>query len=181
MAATTYSFVIQSAFPEHKVDIEALKSAIGKSAITVALESISVLSGTCHVIFKDALSSDQQTVLATIVANHDGEPIPGSIPTVQLAVPATSGGPTEGRPIFQPSNFPGGVYLYIPGAGDHRTLGRGKGQTFGLESDAAGDSSIDFQFNDWVYASGGGVVYQGGVFGDYADFSFVAPATPVVP
>lgn len=181
MAATTYSFAIQSAFPNHKVDIEALKSEIEKSAITVALESLGTLSGNCNVIFKGELSQGEQSVLSTIVANHDGEPIPGSLPTVQLAIPSTSGGPTEGRPIFQPSNFPGGVYLYIPGAGDHRTLGRGKGQTFGLESDAAGDSSIDFQFNDWVYASGGGVVYQGGQFGDYADFAFVAPATPVVP
>jgi hypothetical protein len=177
MAATAYTFVVSSAFPNAKVDVDRLTQEIEESAISVALDHIGVTSGSCVITFKDELSAPEQTQLSSLVANHSGEPLANGVQIVELASPSTS----EGRPVFQPSSFPGGVYLYIPGAGDSRTLGRGKGQTFGLESDVAGDSSIEFQFNDWVYASGGGLVYEGGRFGDYADFMFVAPATPVVP
>lgn len=91
--------------------------------------------------------------------------------------PATS----DGKPIFLPNLFPGNVTLYIVGAADDAAQGRGKGPSLQLSSDVAGDSTLEFSFNDWLYIAGGGVMWESGSLGDYATLELYAPATPVAP
>lgn len=88
---------------------------------------------------------------------------------------------TDGTPNHLPNIFPNGVRLYIPGIGDDRTLGFAKGVPFQHSSTdaSATDHPVTWQFNDWIYLSGGQVTYEGAVLGDTIDFSAYAPATSV--
>ena len=76
MAATKYTYSIQNDFPNHKVDSDRLTQEIQQSAIITALDHIDTAGDVCDIWFKDVLSSGDQTVLDTIVANHSGEPLP---------------------------------------------------------------------------------------------------------
>lgn len=88
---------------------------------------------------------------------------------------------SDGKPIYLPNIFPGGVNLYYAGCGDHPTNGRGEGDTFVISSEAAGDINFEWQFNDWVYIAGGGIGYMNAEHGDHMSIMLFAPATPVTP
>jgi len=88
----------------------------------------------------------------------------------------------DGKSYQRSSAYTIGTRLYVAGCGDDRTNGRGKGQRFELEHSDAGLSPwTSWQFNDWVELGGGGMWYEGAVFGDFVAFQLVAPATPIVP
>jgi hypothetical protein len=86
---------------------------------------------------------------------------------------------SDGKLIHLPCLFPPGVYMYYAGCADDPVLGRGQGVEFRLASEAAGDSTLEFSFNDWVYLAGGDGMCQGAELGDWITFECYAPATPV--
>jgi hypothetical protein len=174
MAATTYSYDIAS-FPNKKVDTARLEQELVRSSITIALDHINQDGNSIVVVYKMALQPAEKGLLDTLIGQHSGEPLPTQAMPVSFEAPTTS----DGKLIVQPSMFPGGVYLYLTGAGDDG--GRGNGQQFAVQSEAAGDTSVEFHFNDWVYLSGGGFTWQGAEFGDSMTFDFYSPATPVAP
>ena len=97
---------------------------------------------------------------------------------VRLESPYTS----DGKIIFLPCQFPGGVFVYLAGSGDDLVNGRGAGPLFNLSSDQSEDlKTLEFYFNDWVYMAGGGLSWEGAKPGDYISLEFYAPATPVTP
>lgn len=177
MAETTYTYSIQSDFPNHLVCSDRLTQEIEASAIIVALSRIDTAAGNCLIVFKDALSSGDEDILDGLVAAHSGEAIIHPA-TVLLGSPETS----DGKPIFLPCLFPGNVYLYPTGAGDNVTnQTRGDGQAFVVKCSAEQDYNVEFQFIDWVYLAGGGIKWKNGEDGDWVSLLICAPATPVTP
>jgi hypothetical protein len=177
MAETTYTYSIQSDFPNHLVCSDRLTQEVGVSAIIVALSRIDTAAGNCLIVFKDALSSGDEDILDGLVAAHSGEAIIHPA-TVLLGSPETS----DGKPIFLPCLFPGNVFLYPTGAGDNVTnQTRGDGQAFVVKCSAEQDYNVEFQFIDWVYLAGGGIKWKNGEEGDWVSLAIYAPATPVTP
>jgi len=87
---------------------------------------------------------------------------------------------SDGKTIVMPSFFPGGVFFYVTGAGDDCTPGalvRGAGTAFNIASEAAETQNVEFQFCDWVYLSGGGIMCDGAVIGDYISMKLYAPSS----
>ena len=76
MALTEYDYTISTAFPNQKVNPTKLALEINDSSIAQTLNHIDTFEETdnCAIWFDDALSSGDQTILDTIVANHDGDP-----------------------------------------------------------------------------------------------------------
>jgi hypothetical protein len=91
-----------------------------------------------------------------------------------MGVPKTS----DGKPIYLPNIFPGNVMLYIAGCGDSSTT-IGAGSDFRASSDAAGTTDVEWQFRDWCYLAGGGLIYTGAEFNDTVTFKLSAPASTV--
>jgi hypothetical protein len=81
MAATTYEYTISTAFPNAKVNLSRLTKEINDSAIVTDLQDASFNNSvdTCYVVFVDALSAGDKTILDAIVAAHSGEPLPSPI------------------------------------------------------------------------------------------------------
>jgi hypothetical protein len=95
--------------------------------------------------------------------------------TLKALTPRTS----DGKPILMPNIFPGPVTLYYAGAGDVPGGARGAGDLFIIQSTQVEDKTLDFGFNDWVYAAGGYIRWSNAVPGDYISLQLFAPATPV--
>jgi len=172
---STYTYSIQSDFPNHAVSSDRLTSEISDSAIVTALDHIDTSGDSCHVVFKAELSSGDEQTLDGLVAAHSGEALPSSGMLVSLAGPKQ----VDGSPYFSPCMFPSGVYLYITGAGDGTE--RGNGQAFQLSSETEENKVVEFGFLDWVLVAGGGVLVKGAQLGDHATMEVYCPATPVVP
>lgn len=85
---------------------------------------------------------------------------------------------SDGSAFVSPCMFPAGVYLYLTGSGDSAQA-RGGGDAFLLSSEAAGDVTAEWSFQDWVLAAGGGVAFKDAVPGDHVSLLIYAPATPV--
>jgi len=94
-----------------------------------------------------------------------------------MAYPKTS----DGKQIFLPCMFPPGVYMYYAGCADDPVNGRGAGVEFALSRDTAGEATLDFSFNDWVYLTGGDGSSQDAELGDWITFECYAPASVVTP
>lgn len=90
-----------------------------------------------------------------------------------MGVPKTK----DGRPVISPCVFEDGTFLFVTGAGDHPTNGRGEGADFVLSRTTAGETPLEWQFNDWVQAVGGTGKSSGGVAGDTFSLEIYAPAT----
>lgn len=75
MAETTYDYSITTDFPNDKVDCGKLTVEIQSSSITIALERIDTSGDDCDIIFKDSLTTGEETTLDGLVAAHDGEPL----------------------------------------------------------------------------------------------------------
>jgi hypothetical protein len=83
----------------------------------------------------------------------------------------------DGRPIVSPIAFEDGTFLYVCGAGDHATEGRGEGTKFRFNATTAGTYTLEWGFNDWVKAVGGTGRSTGGSAGDEISYGMYAPAT----
>ena len=170
--ANIFHYTISSGglFPNKKVDLPRFTKEIRESAIPIALDTVVIEDGDCVVTFKNDLTDEEVLLLEALVFAHSGAPLPASPTQVQLTgIPIQS----DGSPYFSPCMFPTGVYLYITGADDSEV-------PFKAESEAAGDVSQDFSFNDWVLIAGGGMIFQGAAIGDSATVVVFCPATPVV-
>jgi hypothetical protein len=78
MAQTAYDYSIANDTLNGKVAPDKLRDQIQDSSIVTALDGIITDSATdlLRVIFKDALSVGDETILDTVVADHDGIPYP---------------------------------------------------------------------------------------------------------
>lgn len=80
MADTAYTYSISADFPNGKVDSARLQQEIRASAIVTALAGISTGGDICSILFKAALSAEDETILDGIVATHSGEPLVDTTP-----------------------------------------------------------------------------------------------------
>jgi hypothetical protein len=85
----------------------------------------------------------------------------------------------DGVPIFMPLSFEDYTFLYVCGAGDHPTNGRGEGNKFKLSRSTSGESTVEWQFNDPVKIVGGYGKYDGASGNDEISMEVYAPATTV--
>ena len=131
------------------IESSATYEVVAVDGIMLRTVGINKDSGTAHLDFEDNFKQQNPTILAT----------------------------PDGRPITVPISFEDGTFLYVCGAGDHLTNGRGEGQAFCLQRSTAGSSYIEWAFNDWVKAVGGTGFTVGGAIGDVLDFELYAPAT----
>lgn len=175
MSIHTYAIQAEGTFPNQRVDVPQLESEVRASSITVALDSITTSQGACVIAFKDDLSEAEVLLLEAVVFSHSGVGLPAGAQLVEVNAPKTS----DGKLIFLPNLFPGGVTLYLCGAGDG-VNGRGEGQEFSVGSDEAGESEVEFSFSDSIYFAGGTISWVGGEIGDHISLLAYAPATPVV-
>lgn len=81
MAATKYSYTISTSFPNQKADFDRLQKEIQESAIVTALDRIDGADDACEVWFKDALSTDDQATLNSLIGAHSGEVLESSVRT----------------------------------------------------------------------------------------------------
>lgn len=120
--------------------------------------------------------ADYATFTSAHLANCN-QPNAGAVALAQ--VPLTS----DGRLVILPNFFPETMQVCFPGAGDDPVLGIGQGTMFQHQSNDDGygptTHTITWNFNDWLYLSGGHIVYQGAVFGDTISYNVRAPATSV--
>jgi hypothetical protein len=89
MPETTYTYNIQNDFPSSKVNPGKLDSEIRSSDITIALNGITIHQETVDIIFREALSTYDKTILdgdtlhpaGGLIAAHDNSPsLPDDIP-----------------------------------------------------------------------------------------------------
>lgn len=82
-----------------------------------------------------------------------------------------------------PSLFPEGMFIFVAGCADDPVAGRGAGTPFQIQSDATTPTTETFTFSlmDWVYFSGGGILWQGAQMGDWCSLRIVAPPTQIAP
>lgn len=82
MAETTYTYSIADDFPDGAVNTAKLATEIAASAITIALARVDTVDDDCNIVFRDALSAGDQTVLdgdttgpaGGLIAAHDNTP-----------------------------------------------------------------------------------------------------------
>lgn len=91
MAETTYTYSLTD-FPNSKVDAFALLVDVRDSSITIAVDRVDVGPPDrpldVDVVFKDALPTEQQNTLDTLVAAHQGNPIqPVEAPRTSTGAP----------------------------------------------------------------------------------------------
>lgn len=199
MPETSYTYSIASDFPATGLNVDGLKDDIQKSAIVTALERIDVLGDACSIVFKDALSSGDKTLLDNdtsgpaggIIAAHSGKP-PASMVTDGVHLVTSKGNPVQeagDRPIFSPARLPKGVDPYMTGAADKITdpVARGGGSAFrfhwSVAPVTADDKQESFFFLDRVRVAAGGIMWTGATMGssdgDALDMWLDAPASVI--
>jgi hypothetical protein len=90
-----------------------------------------------------------------------------------MSLPRTS----DGKPIYATDMFPIGYYLYVTGAGDDSSVG--DGPEFYVESEAEGNSYVEWYYQDQYRLAGGDFVWENGVLGDWVSYEVIAEATSV--
>ena len=87
----------------------------------------------------------------------------------------------DGKNVFTVNPFPKNIYVYYTAKSDHIPSGlRGVGDRFKVESTGVGVYTVDAQFIDILYMTGGETTIVGETHpDDYANIELVAPATPV--
>lgn len=73
-----YSYNLSS-FPNEKCDLSRLNQEVHDSTIIIALDYINAASNQVTLYFKSELSDDDEVILANIIANHSGEPLPENL------------------------------------------------------------------------------------------------------
>lgn len=133
-------------FTKTPVAIDSLEDAIRKSAIVTAYDH-TIFNGpnslTCT--FKDTLSAGDETLLGTIVAAHNGVPLPTTPVVLDVAVQSIP----DPTPFAQPT---------------YRT----KRNASGVVACALNVTTVvDFQMTSTLYVSGGMLIIENAEFGDY--------------
>jgi hypothetical protein len=182
--STTFQFTVDAdgTFPNRKVALDRFEKEIRDSAITVALDSVTVSNGNCIVTFKADLSSSEVLTLEQLVFSHSGEPLVPDIQAVQVYTQAGTPQPVamDGKPFVLPNIFPGEVLLNFTGSSDKLSPPqRFGGALFGLQQSGVGTASMDIDFLDGVFLAGGHVDWTGGSWGSSVYMELVAPASTV--
>lgn len=80
MAETKYTYSIQNDTPNHQVNSDTLGAEIrANTGITIALSHIDTSGDVLDVWMRDALPTEQETVLDGVIAAHSGAPSPEEI------------------------------------------------------------------------------------------------------
>jgi hypothetical protein len=190
MAATTYTYSIADDFPGGAVNTAKLHAEIQASAIVTALEGINTSGDVIEIVFKDALSAGDKTILdgdttgpaGGLIAAHDNTASPSSITETQILNEAEEvvNWPmtTAKTPIYQPNIVPPGYLLYMTGAFDDIAGGNlGTGLLMQATKTDNGDATVEGQFLHHAYVLGGGFGTNGEGYGDYATMEIYAPAS----
>lgn len=109
--AEKYQYPITS-FLNNLVNTGKLMSEIGESSIVTALDYINTSLDHCDIWFKAPLTASDSTTLDSIVALHNGEPLPEIDPTPRMP---------DGRPIVRADTRPLSTMCYFTGRGDDST------------------------------------------------------------
>lgn len=91
---TEYIFNINLSFPNQMVDSGSLKNEIQSSSIIISIDSINTEDGYTIIIFKDALSSEDEITLNNLVSNHSG-----TSPEIPLTITSSKVN-SEGIPLY---------------------------------------------------------------------------------
>ena len=170
MASTKYTKSIISDFSGLTEDApcpDHLGEEIQNSAITIALDYISISGDTVDIWFKDALSSGEQTILTAVVAAHTGY---AHTTDILLA--------EDGKQYVSPDLFPTGYFLVYSGSGDDITNGvKWAGPRFKSSTSEAGTDTVEWQYMEHTLLAGGSVYRMDGGIDDYIDMEINAPAT----
>lgn len=198
MPETTYTYSIASDIPAGEVALGRLQQEIQASAILTALKGINRNDDVLDVIFKDALSAGDKTLLdgdttgpaGGLIGAHTGEPLPNPAtvdgkPIVHIDAPTEH----DGRPVIVMSPSTEGWMTWFTGAGDDPSptppaSGRGTGTQLKIEWTAeTGSKSVDVQFNEPVEIHDGQLNYTPSEWTHLSrwDFSVIMPATVVTP
>jgi hypothetical protein len=131
----------------------------------------------CHVLEGADVSHYESTykAMGVEVASVSDAMVLGQLAMGTLIKPKTP----DGKLQVSPDIFPGGVSLYVVGAGDSGGT-VGSGNAFQSTSESGGDTVVEFGFRDWVYMAGGGLMCSGALLGDYICYDLYAPANPAV-
>ena len=84
MAETTYTYSITNDTANGVATTQSLVTEVQASAIVTALDRIDTAGDDLNVVFKDALSAGDKTILDGLVSSHQGEPVPAT--TKQVTV-----------------------------------------------------------------------------------------------
>jgi hypothetical protein len=199
MSSTKYAFTISTAFPNGKVDSSRLTQEIRTSAIVTALDHIDTSDDVCDVWFKDALSSDDITILDGIVATHSGEPLPNNVPVLITTENKTAegtaifamDGPREvdHKPVMVNSPATEGTFTWLSSRGDDLSptppaSGRGDGAQLFLTFTGPDTKEVEIQYSEPIELHDGEVSWRpAGDWGfeDSWTFSVRLPATVATP
>jgi len=101
MAETTYTYSVANDFPATGLDSSGMVRDIRQSAIVTALERIDTSGDVCDIVFKDALSAGDKTLLdgdttnpsGGLIAAHTGDPVADSAIPITTERTAADGTP----------------------------------------------------------------------------------------
>ena len=200
MAATKYSYMISTTFPNAKLDSAALEKAIRDANFaSTSLNRIDTTDDTLGLWFNAALSSADKNTLdgdssqtpnpanpcptGSILGDHDGEPIlPPDVNAeghqiVALDTPKTA----EGKSIILTNMWADEVTVAWTSKGDDIANGTRWGSPLlvkKLETANAPETAIlEWQFMEHVYIAGGMLHVMNGGMMDWCRYEIVAPAT----
>jgi hypothetical protein len=121
-----YTYSVTNDFLNGAVDSAKLTYEIDESTITRKLDFIGTDDDDCDIWFLDTLTSGDETVLDSIVAAHDGEPLPIAEPPVAV----------DGRPIVRSDSRPVGYSTMFTMRGDTASgIGDGKALFWDFSND----------------------------------------------
>lgn len=179
MAETIYKYTILTDIPAQKVEPRALRVDIEKSEIVTALDDVNVVGPEVWVIFKDALSVGDKTLLDNdtsgpaggIIGAHTGEAI----------TPLTAPKMDDGKPFFAPNRFSKGIWTNRAGCSDDVDNGvRYGGSDFTINEINAevGNYTFEARFIEPIELAGGQYYcWAGGDIGSHLTMEVYAPAT----
>jgi len=162
MAATEYNYTISTDFPNGKVAPDCLTEEIRASTIVTALDRIDVAEATdtCSIWFKDALSTEDETTLNTIVGSHSGEPLAPPATDVKIDGARID---RDGKQVIVPTPAPGGSFTWYTSKGDQLDpLKRGEGTPVRITFAATetGTKFIELEFAESVYVHDGEINWK---------------------
>jgi len=160
-----------------------LTQEIGSSTISIALDSLNISTSVCGIVFKAALSQDEQTTLSGIVVAHTGDPLSVDPPIME-----------DGRPLVRADTRPLETQTYFTSVGDTEDgIGDGDSLMWDFSSDldiydegslengptvASGYKAkrFDIWFNEPVYLKDGTMYFVNAPFGSYISMYITIPA-----
>lgn len=159
MAETTYNYSITSDVPSGVVNGKRLAAEIQASTITIAVALVSVDGDALGITFKDAISSEEETMLEGVIAAHSGEPL------------STRPEAADGTPIYtvEPRTDVDTPNIISPNWCDKTTWYQESTRVTGETLTDSGDHTVYNSANDfWIDLTHGKVTQEHFLTGDYS-------------